>query len=94
MSLAKGRVNPLNVVGQRKLSYIPEHFGVMNILDINSIDKIDQWIYYNLNSRYCVKVKQGLDAQRRIVDICEIGIEDSKELTMLGLACPYLHKNK
>jgi hypothetical protein len=94
MSLAKGRVNPLNVLGQRKLSHIPEHFGVMNILNIDNIDKIDQWIYYNLNSRYCVKVKQGLDAQRRIVDICEIGIEDSKELTMLGLACPHLHKNK
>lgn len=94
MSLAKGTVNPLNVVGQRKLSYIPDHFGVMNILDIHNIDKIDQWIYYNLNSRYCVKTRQGLDSQRRIVDICEIGVEDSKELTMLGLACPYLHKNK
>ena len=92
MALAKGRINPLNVVGQRKLSYIPDHFGIMNIADISSANNIDQWIYYNLNSRYCVKIKQGLDAQRRIVDICEIGIEDHKELTMLGLACPYLHK--
>ena len=92
MALAKGRINPLNVVGQRKLSYIPDHFGIMNIADISSAKNIDQWIYYNLNSRYCVKIKQGLDTQRRIVDICEIGIEDHKELTMLGLACPYLHK--
>lgn len=94
MALAKGRVNPLNVVGQRKLCYIPEHFSIMNISDIHNIEKIDMWIYHNLNSRYCVKIKQGLDAQRKIVDICEIGIEDHKELTMLGLACPYLHKNK
>lgn len=94
MSLAKGRVNPLNVIGLRKLSYIPEHFSVMTILDISNIDEIDRWIYYNLNSRYCVKIKQRLDTERKIVDVCEIGIEDSKELSMLGLACPYLHKNK
>jgi len=94
MALAKGQINPLNVVGQRKLVYIPDHFGIMNISDIHNIEKIDQWIYYNLNSRYCVRIKQGLDAQRKIVDICEIGIEDHKELTMLGLACPYLHKIK
>lgn len=92
MALAKGRINPLNVVGQRKLSYIPDHFGIMNVSDISIANNIDQWIYFNLNSRYCVKIKQGLDAQRRIVDICEIGIEDHKELSMLGLACPYLHK--
>lgn len=94
MALAKGQINPLNVVGHRKLSYIPDHFGIMNISDIYNVEKIDQWIYYNLNSRYCVRKTQGLDAQRKIVDICEIGIEDHKELTMLGLACPYLHKNK
>lgn len=92
MALSKGIINPLNVLGQRRLSYIPEHFSVMNFSDITNIDKIDQWINDNLNSRYCVKVKQGVDSQRKIIDICEIGIEDHKELSMLGLACPYLHK--
>jgi hypothetical protein len=92
MPLAKGHVNPLNVVGQRKLTYIPQHFGTMNVNNIRDVDLIDQWIYFNLNSRYCVKIRQGLDHSKRIVDICEIGMEDHKELTMLSLACPYLHK--
>lgn len=92
MALAKGQVNPLNVVGQRRLSYVPPHFGTMNIADARLLHAIDQWIYSNLNSRYCVRVKQGLDAQRRIVDVCEIGMEDHKELTMFSLACPHLHK--
>ena len=92
MALSKGVVNPLNVVGQRKLSYIPPHFATITIPDIWSSNVIEQWIYYNLNSRYCVRTRQGLDAQRRIVDVCEIGIEDHKEMTMLSLACPHLHK--
>lgn len=91
MSLGKGTVNPLNVVGQRRLSYIPQHFSILNFSGTHMAEKIDQWIYNNLNSRYCVVLKQGLDAQRKIIDVCEIGLEDKKELTMLSLACPYLH---
>ena len=94
MPLNKGSVNPLNVVGQRKLTYIPPHFTTLTIKmsDRNEVEKFDQWIYSNLNSRYCVRVKQGLDSHRKIIDVCEIGVEDPKELTMFGLACPYLHK--
>jgi hypothetical protein len=94
MALLKGSVNPLNVVGQRRLSYIPEHFSKMKISDAYQIEKIDQWIYYNLNSRYCVKLKWDLDDSRKFADVCEIGVEDPKELTMLSLACPYLNRNK
>ena len=90
MALYKGRVNPLNVVGQRKLSHIPPHFSVLTVANIRQQDNIDRWIYNNLNSRYCVKLTQSLDDKRKIIDICEIGIEDSREITMLGLACPFL----
>jgi hypothetical protein len=90
MALYKGRVNPLNVVGQRKLSHIPPHFSTMKIANVVNQDKIDQWIYNNLNSRYCVRITQSLNEHRKIIDICEIGIEDSSEITMLGLACPFL----
>lgn len=89
MSLLKGTVNPLNVVGQRRLSYIPSHFTVVTFNNRFMLEKIDQWIYYNLNSRYCVKLKPGLDKKRKRIYICEIGIEDPKEVTMLHLACPY-----
>lgn len=90
MTLKRGIVNPLNVIQQRRLEYIPIHFEVMRTTGIHFVEKIDQWIYQNLNSRYCVVIKQGLDKNRKIIDMCEIGVEDPKELTMIGLACPYL----
>lgn len=94
MSLAKGTVNPLNVVGERTLSYIPLHFAKMTIHHFNpyELTKISMWIYQNLNSRYCIRTKQGLDADRRIIDVIELGIEDHRELTMFNLSCPYLYK--
>ena len=90
MTLQRGIVNPLNVIQQRKLDYIPVHFEVMRITGVQMIEKINQWIYQNLNSRYSVVIKQGLDKNRKFIDMCEIGVEDPKELTMIGLACPFL----
>lgn len=91
MSLGKGRINALNVIGQRRLLYIPKHFNVLKIISSTDISIIDKWIYQNLNSRYCIISTQGLDNQNKIIDLYEIGMEDNKELTMLSLACPYLH---
>jgi len=85
-------VNPLNIVGQRRLPYIPIHFEIIKISSIQEVEKIDQWIYFNLNSRYCVSIVHGLDEKRKTVDVCEIGLEDPRELTMFSLACPYLNK--
>lgn len=94
MALLKGSVNPLNVLGQRRLRYIPLHFAVLKLQNFYHVEKIDQWIYYNLNSRYCVKLKQGLNFERKLIDICEIGLEDPRELTLLSLSCPHLNQNK
>jgi len=93
MALAHGKVNPLNLLGQRRLSYIPPHFSTI-ILENKQLNIIDQWIYFNLNSRYCIKLTQVLDTNRKLVSAIVIGIEDPKELTMFGLSCPFLHKNK
>jgi len=91
MSLAKGKVNPLNVFDQRRLSYIPVHFQTaVFYLDKTVLEKIDQWVYYNLNSRYCIKTRLGY-RNKKHADMLEIGIEDPRELTMLILACPFLN---
>ena len=92
MALARGEINPLNLLGQRKLPYIPPHFGTVSLYSWGELDLIDQWIYYNLNSRYCIRMKQELDSNRKVIDVCEIGMEDPRELTMFNLACPLLHK--
>lgn len=93
MSLTKGTVNPLNVLGVRRLSYMPKHFATMTFSDQVSTDKIDSWVYQNLDSRYAIVKNLKLDSSNKMIEIHELGVEDAKELTILSLSCPYLDKN-
>jgi hypothetical protein len=92
MSLNRGTVNALSVLGFRKLSFIPEHFARLSIDHRIDVKAVEYWIEYNLNSRYSVQINYGLDHTRKILEITEIGMEDPKELTMLSLGCHHLHK--
>ena len=92
MALNRGTVNALNVLGFRKLSFIPEHFSKISIDQKFDTKIIEQWIEYNLNSRYAIQANYSLDANRKMISVTEIGIEDPKELTMLSLGCQHLHK--
>lgn len=93
MSLNRGDVNPLNVLGMRRLDFIPKHFETIvlktSILDIKMLD---QWISHNLNSRYAIKTTFALDENKKLVEAKEVGMEDPKELTMFSLGCPYIHQ--
>ena len=93
MSLVRGTVNPLNALGARRLSFIPKHFATMVLSDRSSTDKIETWIYQNLDSRYAIVKSLKLDSNNKMVEIHEIGVEDAKELTILSLSCPHLDKN-
>jgi hypothetical protein len=88
MSLNRGDVNPLGILGLRKLSFIPEHFAKISI-NIIDIKLLDQWICYHLNSRYAIREAFSIDANNKMVKTIEVGLEDPKELTMLTLGCPY-----
>ena len=55
MALVRGQVNPLNVLGLRRLDFIPENFAKISSKNIENVDTIDQWIYHRLDSRYCIK---------------------------------------
>ena len=93
MSLNRNKVNPLSVLGLRKLNFIPEHFTKVSINKVIDVSLIDNWINYNLNSRYAVTKNLAVDPSKKMVEIIEIGLEDPKEVTMLTLGCPYLHNN-
>lgn len=98
MSLLKRSINPLNVLDMRRVSFIPPHFSCMTINISNAwsdnTKKIDQWVYENLNSRYCLKTIQKLDSQRVIQLKLVLGIEDPKELTIFNLKCPYINHSE
>ena len=91
MSLSRGEVNPLGILKLRKLSFIPEHFSKINI-EKTDIKLLDQWIIYNLNSRYAIKKSFALDTNKKMVEVVEIGMENPKEILMLTLGCPYIHR--
>jgi hypothetical protein len=94
MALNRGIVNALNVLGFRKLSFIPEHFSKLSIDQKLDIKAVEQWIEFNLNSRYAIQNAYKLDSNRKIISVTEVGLEDPKELTMLSLGCQHLHKKK
>jgi hypothetical protein len=92
MSLSRGEINPLGVLGLRRLSFIPKHFTTVTVgNDLIDIKLLDHWINYHLNSRYAIKKSLKLDSSKKITEVIEIGIEDPRELTMLTLGCPYVH---
>lgn len=92
MALNRGQVNPLNVLGIRKLSFIPAHFTRVSIDRKIDIKALEHWIEYNLNSRYAVVTSTVLNSEKKIISVTEIGVEDPKEITMLTLGYTNLHK--
>lgn len=91
MALSRGEVNPLGVLKLRKLDFIPEHFGKITISLVDT-KMLDHWINYNLNSRYAIKKTLSIDSSKKMIEVVEVGLEDPREITMLTLGCPYIHK--
>ena len=61
-------------------------------MDLTDIKMLDHWINYHLNSRYAIRKTFSLDANKKMVEVIEVGLEDPREVTMLTLGCPYVHK--
>jgi len=90
MGIYKNDVNPLNVLGMRRLTQIPPNFTKFQIKNFVDMRELDRWIYLNLNSRYCVKKSTAI-IKNKLTTIIEVGIEDPKEVSMMTLACPHLN---
>jgi hypothetical protein len=94
MSLNRNEVNPLSVLNVRRLKFIPKHFTKISLDILTDIKILNRWINYNLNSRYAIKKTITVDHNNKMIEMIEVGIEDSREITMLTLGCPYIHKTK
>lgn len=91
MALKSGKVNHLNVLDLRKISFPAHHFHYTTLPKYSPIycKLVDQWIYNNLNSRYYLG--QAVDlVDNTIVFVTKIGFEQEKELSFFRLACPHL----
>jgi hypothetical protein len=92
MSLNKDILNPLSVLGVRRLAFIPDHFTKISIKSSIDTKMLDHWINYNLNSRYAIVRSFTVDEQKKVIETIEIGLEDPKEVLLASLGCPLLHK--
>lgn len=91
MALRAGKVNALNALDLRKVSFPAHHFHYTSINKYSPVyyKTLDQWIYSNLNSRYYIG--QAVDlVDNTLVFVTKIGFEQEKELSFFKLACPHL----
>lgn len=94
MSLIKETVNPLSVLGCRRLYYMPEHFKRLTVNKSLDIENLSYWINYHLNSRYAIRKKFMLDQNKKVIEVIEVGFEDPSEITFFTLGCPHLHSKR
>lgn len=81
------KLNPLDILGLRVVPFFtPDHFYTATV---NYDHRLTHWINEQLAGRYFLQV----DYSQRIGTVVHLGFEDPKELTMLMLACPYIHTN-
>lgn len=86
-------INELDVIGSRKLDYIPKHFVRIKISNKDYHDnKIEYWIRNRLKNRYVVANCPSIDDQGQLKVATYVAFEDQKELTYFMLACPHFRR--
>jgi midasin (ATPase involved in ribosome maturation) len=87
-------LNPLDVLGKRKLDIMPVHFKKtkISVFELDMSDLIN-WITQRLIGRYCISTEPCIDSNGQVKLTTFLGFEDQKELTYFILACPYLRRN-
>lgn len=93
MALKHGKVNALNVLGLRKVSFPARHFSYTHLNKTTPafIKQLDEWIYNNLNGRYYIGSDIALanDSNSTVIYVSKVGFENAKELSFFQLACPF-----
>lgn len=88
-------INPLNVIGERRLECLLPHIEpvFLDQLNFTNRHRISEWIEENLSGRYYIGYINRL-FDNRIITQEIVGFEDTYESTIFLLKCPYLAKNK
>ena len=92
MALKNGKPNPLNYFNLRRVDVVCPHFKYTSVDKYTPtlVKSINQWILFNLNSRYYIGQGITLDNTNTIIYNTRIGFESEKELSFFTIACPYL----
>jgi len=78
------KVNALNLLGGRRLDFLPPHFKSIEISNFVT-PEVDNWIMTNLRGRYFRGKTTKLDNNNQIIECYVIAFEDPKEATFFIL---------
>jgi hypothetical protein len=92
MALQAGKPNRLNYFNLRRVEFPAAHFEytILTKYDPAFVNKINMWIYKNLNHRYYVGCGIMLDSSNTIVYNTHVGFESVKELSFFTITCLHL----
>jgi hypothetical protein len=84
--------NVLDIVGRRKVSYLPAHFTKISVGKYLINTTIEDWIQNKLKGRYWMSDYPTVDSSGKLQTTLFVGFEDQKELTYFMLACPFIRR--
>jgi hypothetical protein len=86
-------INELDVIGKRKLDYIPDHFVKIKINESVLFESgVEDWIKIKLKGRYAISNCPFINNTGNLKVAEFAAFEDSKELTYFMLACPFFRR--
>jgi hypothetical protein len=86
-------LNPLDVLKQRKLTFLPPHFAKAKIPESFVWDNsVEEWVKTKLKGRYCISRFPMIDESGKLRSTTILALEDQKEMTYFMLACPYTRR--
>lgn len=94
--MIKDKINPLNVLEARRVSFCPPYFNSATFLTRYNLEKaINEWIYDNLTGRYFIGKTITLDPKVNNQKLSiKVAFENPSEMSYFMLACPLLKYNK
>ena len=86
-------LNPLDVLGLRKMERIPPHFFKTELREGEIFNhELEDWIKLRLKGRYSLRQIPSVDKDGKLKTPTYVGFEEEKELTYFMLACPNLRR--
>ena len=89
------QVNPLNYFNCRQFTKKPNGLEFLKLnYDWNDNEELlEKWILENLKGRFYIGKHLGVDVDKKIVNHILVGFENSKELSIFNLSCPYIKRH-
>lgn len=86
--------NPLDVLEAKQVKSLPPHFETVNLpLKYNLERSLANWINQHIKNRFYIGKSVSLSEDKKIVQVCTVGFEETKDMSYFMLACPHLKYN-